>query len=101
MISLDELDQLVAEVEKEDPVDCGDLPVDEDHLRHLSCVGAMQMLADMQTQGMDPQAQFLCLLASMAKLLTDNTILQARLLQQTAAAQPELELLLSKIRRQT
>lgn len=78
-IDLQTLISLVQEVEKEDPIDYGSLPIDEDELRQACCAGALNILQSAAL--FDAEDVLYVLLCSMAKLLEENVLLHAQNLQ--------------------
>ena len=78
-IDLQTLMLLVQEVEKEDPIDYGSLPIDEGELRQACCAGALNILQSAAL--FDAEDVLYVLLCSMAKLLEENVLLHAQNLQ--------------------
>lgn len=76
-IDLNTLVMLVNEVALEDPMDYGDLPVDEMALRQSCCLGALDIL---QNAAMFKAEDLIyVLLSSMAKLIEENVLLHAQI----------------------
>lgn len=87
-IDLNTLVLLVNEVAKEDPLDYGDLQVDEMALRHSCCLGAMNIL---QHASMFKAEDLLyVLLSSMAKLIEENVLLHAQNVERGERIRSEL-----------
>ncbi|MDX1669484.1 MAG: hypothetical protein R3194_08710 [Limnobacter sp.] len=82
-ISQEELLELVKLVEKLDPIDYGELPVDESEYLGNVTLGVMNMLEQMQKDA--PKNWTITLIASLIKTVGENGILQARLLSATGA----------------
>ena len=76
-----ELMALLLEIESEDPIDYADLPFDEDDLRRLACVNVTELLASDAYQGMGTEDRELMAAATIAKLVLENLVLNARLLR--------------------
>jgi hypothetical protein len=78
-ITSQQLEELMREVEMEDPVDFADLPFDEEALRALVAERLIEM-----TEAMDSfseEDRYLSLLAVSAKLLLENLVLHVQLLR--------------------
>ena len=78
-ITPEELDLLMQEVEKEDPIDFADLPFDEHDLRGLIASHLCEM-ADAMDNFSD-EDKHLTLLAVAAKLVLENMVLNIQLLR--------------------
>jgi hypothetical protein len=78
-IDLQTLISLVQEVEKEDPIDYGSLPIDETELRHACCAGALNILQSAAL--FEAEDVLYVLLCSMSKLLEENVMLHAQNLE--------------------
>lgn len=78
-IDLKTLISLVQEVEKEDPIDYGSLPIDENELRQACCAGALNILQSASL--FEAEDVLYVLLCSMAKLLEENVMLHAQNLE--------------------
>lgn len=78
-IDLQTLISLVREVEREDPIDYGSLPVDEGELRQACCAGVLNILQSAAL--FDAEDVIYVLLCSMAKLLEENVMLHAQNLE--------------------
>ena len=78
-IALQTLISLVQEVEKEDPIDYGSLPIDENELRQACCAGALNILQSAAL--FEAEDVLYVLLCSMAKLLEENVMLHAQNLE--------------------
>jgi len=78
-IGVEALAELIREIEREDPIDYGDLPYDEDDLRRLVC----QHIHDIsdQAEQLGSENRTTVLLAVAAKLVLENLVLHVRLLQ--------------------
>ncbi|MFJ4288794.1 hypothetical protein ACIP1U_03250 [Cupriavidus sp. NPDC089707] len=96
----DTLLQLMAEVEKEDPIDYADLPFDDRALRQLACRLIAERSERMEASGMPMEALLATMWASTAKLVLENLVLNARLL--TLQGMPEdAQALIDRIARQS
>lgn len=71
---------LLAEVEKEDPIEFADLPFDESDLRNLACLHVAEFLQSGEYASMSVEDREKVMAASMAKLILENLVLNARLL---------------------
>lgn len=100
-LSIEELISLMKEVEAEDPLDAGMLPVDEDKLLDLAARGVFAMLQVCKSQGMPEKDIWLVMLASMGKLIAENTLLNCRVLSATDSqeAQKAFESAMNNIRK--
>ncbi|MDH4395357.1 MAG: hypothetical protein QE278_06745 [Limnobacter sp.] len=78
-IDLQTLITLVQEVEREDPIDYGSLPIDEAELRQACCAGALNILQSAAL--FEAEDVLYVLLSSMAKLLEENVLLHAQNLE--------------------
>ncbi|ANA35362.1 MULTISPECIES: hypothetical protein [Ralstonia] len=85
--------QLIAEVEKEDPVDFANLPFDEQMLRNLVCKLVSRQLTQMEDAHFSQDEVIVSLTASIAKLVLENLVLNARLLAQQGHTETARELL--------
>jgi len=89
-IDLNTLVMLVNEVAKEDPLDYGDLAVDEMALRHSCCLGALNIL---QNAAMFKAEDLIyVLLSSMAKLIEENVLLHTQNVERGEQIRSELVL---------
>jgi len=91
--------QLIAEVEKEDPVDFANLPFDEQMLRDLVCKLVSRQLSQMEDAHFSQDEVIVSLTASIAKLVLENLVLNARLLAHQGHSESARELL-ARIARQ-
>lgn len=89
----DLLVQLFAEVEKEDPVDFANLPFDEQMLRNLVCKLVTHQLSQMEAAHFSQDDVIASLSASIAKLVLENLVLNARLLTMQGHGESARELL--------
>jgi len=89
----DLLVQLIAEVEKEDPVDFANLPFDEQMLRGLVCKLVSHQLTQMEDAHFSQDEVIVSLTASIAKLVLENLVLHARLPAQQGHSESARELL--------
>jgi len=97
-ITPQELELLMQEVEKEDPIDFADLPFDEHDLRGLISNHLCEM-ADAMESFSDEDKQ-LTLLAVAAKLVLENMVLNIQLLRRHGVPLSDsTEALLSRLRR--
>lgn len=96
-ITPQELELLMQEVEKEDPIDFADLPFDEQDLRALIANHLCEM-ADAMENFSDEDKQ-LTLLAVAAKLVLENMVLNIQLLRRHGVPLSEsADALLSRLR---
>ena len=96
-ITAQELQQLMVEVEREDPIDFADLPFAEDDLRALIASHLCDM-ADAMENFSETDKQ-LTLLAVAAKLVLENMVLNIQLLRRHGLPMTEsAEALLSRLR---
>mgnify|MGYP003384519869 CR=1 FL=1 len=79
-ITPEQLSELIAEVEQEDPIDFADLPYDEHELRNLVANHLCEMATAMED--FSEQDRQMCLLAVAAKLVLENLVLHVRLLRE-------------------
>ena len=87
-IDLNTLVMLVNEVAKEDPLDYGDLPVEEMALRQSCCLGALNIL---QNASMFKAEDLIyVLLSSMSKLIEENVLLHAKNVERGEKIRSEL-----------
>ncbi|AGH86203.1 MULTISPECIES: hypothetical protein [Ralstonia solanacearum species complex] len=89
----DLLVQLIAEIEKEDPVDFANLPFDEQMLRNLVCKLVAHQLSQMEAAHFSQDDVIASLSASIAKLVLENLVLNARLLTLQGHGESARELL--------
>lgn len=78
-ITPEQLQQLIREVEQEDPIDFADLPFKEDDLRALVAEHLCEMAQNMEN--FSEQDRQLTLLAVAAKLVLENLVLHVQLLR--------------------
>jgi hypothetical protein len=76
----EQLQELIAEVEQEDPIDFADIPFDEHELRGLVASHLCEMATAMES--FSEQDRQSCLLAVAAKLVLENLVLHVRLLRE-------------------
>ncbi|GAB2180918.1 hypothetical protein DLREEDagrD3_11410 [Denitratisoma sp. agr-D3] len=76
-----ELLDLLLEIESEDPIDYADLPFDEDDLRRLACVNVAELLDSGAYRHLPVEDRELMAAATIAKLVLENMVLNARLLR--------------------
>ncbi|MBI3284112.1 MAG: hypothetical protein HYZ65_04555 [Burkholderiales bacterium] len=79
-VTAQELQDLMKEVENEDPIDFGDLPFDENELRSLVANHLCEMAAALEN--FSEEDRHLTLLAVAAKLVLENFVLHVQLLRQ-------------------
>ena len=78
-ITQQELEQLMQEVEQEDPIDFADLPFDEKDLRGIVASHLCEMADAMES--FSEEDRRLTLLAVAAKLVLENMVLHVQLLR--------------------
>lgn len=81
MSTQEELLDLLLEIETEDPIDYADLPFDEDVLRQLACVNVAELLESSAYRHLETADRELMAAATIAKLVLENLVLNARLLR--------------------
>lgn len=79
MITPEQLQQLIQEVERADPIDFADLPFEDDQLRALVSEHICEMAAAMEN--FSAEDRHLTLLAVAAKLVLENLVLHVQLLR--------------------
>lgn len=79
MITPEQLQQLMREVEREDPIDFADLPFEDDAMRALIAEHICEMAASMES--FSEEDRQLTLLAVAAKLVLENLVLHVQLLR--------------------
>ena len=70
--------ELLKEVEKEDPIDFSGLPFDENDLRQLACLNVAEIINNWPQDSSGPDKDML-MAATVARLVLENMVLQARL----------------------
>lgn len=78
-ITPEQLQELMQDVEQEDPIDFADLPFEDQALRSLVASHLCEMSAGMES--FTEQERHLALLAVSAKLVLENLVLHIRLLR--------------------
>jgi hypothetical protein len=97
-ITPEELELLMQEVEKEDPIDFADLPFDEHDLRGLISNHLCEMADAMEN--FSDEDKHLTLLAVAAKLVLENMVLNIQLLRRHGVPLSDsTEALLQRLRR--
>lgn len=71
---------LLEAVEKEDPVEFAELPYEEADLRKLACLHVAEFLQSDEYANMSAEDRETIMAATMAKLILENLVLNARLL---------------------
>jgi hypothetical protein len=79
-MSAQQLLDLLLEIELEDPIDYADLPFDEDDLRRLACNNVTELLQSPAYRGLAAEDKELMTAATITKLVLENLVLNARLL---------------------
>ena len=69
--------ELLAEVEKEDPIDFSGLPFDKNDLRQLACLNVTELLNSWPQDQSD--AREMVMAATIARLVLENMVLNARI----------------------
>jgi hypothetical protein len=96
-ITAQQLEELIREVELEDPIDFADLPFDDDALRALVAERLCEMTSAMDD--FSDEDRQLSLLAVAAKLLLENLVLHVQLLRRDGVPLGETsEALLRRLR---
>lgn len=97
-IKPEELAALMQEVEREDPIDFADLPVDDSELRQLVASHLCEIAAAMEK--FSTEDKMLTLLAVSAKLVLENFVLNIQLLRRHGLpVSDSVQALLSQLRR--
>jgi hypothetical protein len=97
-ITREELEQLMQEVEREDPIDFADLPFDEAELRGIVASHLCEMADAMES--FSEEDRKLTLLAVAAKLVLENLVLHVQLLRRHGLPLNEqTEALLGRLRK--
>ena len=78
-MNLDELVILVNEVDREDPIDWAYLNIDEDTTTRLIAMSILEMYESLQLEDSKTIEAIMC--ATITKLVLENMVLNARLLQ--------------------
>lgn len=98
MITPEQLQELIAEVEQEDPIDFADIPYDENELRQLVASHLCEMAQQMES--FSEEDRQLCLLAVAAKLVLENLVLHVQLLREhPLPPEHSVQLLLNQLKR--
>ncbi len=79
LVTSEQLQELMREVEKEDPIDFADLPFEEDDLRSLTAGHICQMAEALEN--FTEEDRHITLLAVAAKLVLENLVLHVQLLR--------------------
>ena len=69
--------ELLAEVEKEDPIDFSGLPFAADDLRQLACLDVSELVSNLENESMDQRQ--IVLATAMVRLVLENLVLNARI----------------------
>jgi hypothetical protein len=70
--------ELMREIEKEDPIDFTGLPFEEDDLRQLACLNVLELMNNWPSD-IGREAQDMIMAATIARLVLENMVLQARI----------------------
>ncbi|HSH98158.1 MAG: hypothetical protein ACAH07_03330 [Methylophilaceae bacterium] len=70
--------ELLKELEQEDPIDFSGLPFDENDLRQLACLNVVEIINQLTDAATDEDKELL-MAVTVAKLVLENMVLQARL----------------------
>jgi malonyl CoA-acyl carrier protein transacylase len=96
-ITAAQLQALMEEVEREDPIDFADLPFNDNDLRSLIANHVCDMAAKLEN--FSEEDKLLTLTAVAAKLVLENFVLHLRLLTQHGVpANPDVQALLQKLK---
>ena len=76
-ITPEQLQELIAEVEQEDPIDFADVPFEENDLRAIVANHLCEIATGMEN--FSEEDRLICLLAVAAKLVLENLVLHVRL----------------------
>ena len=80
-MNTEDLFGLLLQIEAEDPIDYADLPFDEDNLRELACCNVSELMDSEAFKGLTYADKELMAAATITKLVLENMVLNARLLQ--------------------
>lgn len=69
--------ELLAEVEKEDPIDFSGLPFAKDDLRQLACLDVAELIDNLTDE--TPAQREIVLATAMVRLVLENLVLNARI----------------------
>ena len=97
-LGLEEMLQLLQEVEKGDPLDFADLPMDEEQLRRLVMIDLLQRDEALQAEASPEECQLIYMLST-ARLVLENLLLHLQLLrleQPEGTAAEQLQVLLRR-----
>ena len=100
-LGLEEMLQLLQEVEQGDPLDFGDLPMDEEQLRRLVLSDLLQRDQQLQASASAEECQLIYLLST-ARLVLENLLLHLQLLrleQPEGGSDAQWQALLRRFRR--
>lgn len=96
-IQPEQLAELMRDVEREDPIDFGDIPFSEDALRQLVASHLCEMAAALEN--FSEEDRVLTLLAVSAKLVLENMVLHIQLLRRHGLpVSDDVEALLRRLR---
>lgn len=70
--------ELLGDIEKEDPIDFSGLPFDADDLRRLACLNVCELMRALGGT-IDSQQRDAITAATIARLVLENMVLQARI----------------------
>ena len=98
LVTPEQLQELMMEVEKEDPIDFADLPFEEDDLRSLTVNHLCEMAQSLEN--FSEEDRHITLLAVAAKLVLENMVLHIQLLRRhSIPLSQEVDTLLQSLQR--
>lgn len=98
LVTPEQLQELMMEVEKEDPIDFADLPFEEDDLRSLTVNHLCEMAQSLES--FSEEDRHITLLAVAAKLVLENMVLHIQLLRRhSIPLSQEMNTLLQSLQR--
>ncbi|MDO8651290.1 MAG: hypothetical protein Q7R66_03790 [Undibacterium sp.] len=98
LVTPEQLQELMMEVEKEDPIDFADLPFEEDDLRSLTVNHLCEMAQSLES--FSEEDRHITLLAVAAKLVLENMVLHIQLLRRhSIPLSQEVDTLLQSLQR--
>jgi hypothetical protein len=96
-VSADDIRTLLTELEQGDPLDFGDIPLQEESARQLVVLSMAKFSGDLEQEGLPAEAREALALATCARVLLDNLLLNYRVMTQSGTAAPNAHDLLMAI----
>lgn len=94
---VDDILTLLTDLEEGDPLDFGDVPLDEQDARRLIALSMAQLSEDLREKGISADSREVLALAVATRVMLDNLILNYRLLQQGGGPIPNAQQLINII----